>query len=158
MSEFSDLLYRWWNVSTHRSINDFVQFVKVSGLSMPQITVLMHLYYRGPAEVTMIKNYIAGSTAAASQIVERLQQEGLVERSEVHGDRRVRRVSLTEAGRQLMQHGVVARQSWVDALSDDLTPAEQQAAAHILRILVEKVEGVQTSQVSKTCEVLQEAV
>lgn len=139
MSEFLDLLYRWWSLSTHRSINDFVQFVKISGLSMPQITVLMHLYYRGPAEVSHIKNYIAGSNAAASQIVERLLQQGLVERSNVQGDRRVRLVSLTEHGRQLIQDGIAARQYWMDILANELSPEEQAAASHVLQMLVEKI-------------------
>ena len=81
------------------------------------MSVLVHLYYRGPREVMGFADLMQVSPAGASQMVERLVQQGLVHRVESRGDRRVRQVHLTEAGRQMVETSIAARQKWVEELS-----------------------------------------
>ena len=138
----ADILSRWIDMFIHKSINDMVQFSKLTGLSMPQIAVLTHLYSCNECEVTAISNFISGSHAAASQIVERLLQQGLVERKSVDGDRRVRHVFLTEQGRQLIQQGVEARQQWMERFSGRFTSEEQKEIVRALELLIDKGEDL----------------
>ena len=63
-----------------------------------------------------------------------------MQRSEDPLDRRNRRMTLTEAGQQVVQESVAARQSWLDRLPALLSETEQEQVATALRILIERAE------------------
>ena len=92
-NEFIESLDHFVDLFGRRTIEDFVRFTKQSGLSMPQITVLIHLFYIGPCEIANVRKYISGDAVAASQIVDRLVVRGLVERSNNPDDRRIHAVA-----------------------------------------------------------------
>ena len=81
-----------------RSMRDFTTFMRNSGLSMPQVSALFRLYYQGQCGVTDIADHLDVTSAAASQMIERLVQQGLLERSEDPNDRRVKQIDLSPAG------------------------------------------------------------
>ncbi len=62
------------------------------------MNLMLHIHYRGPCEVSDVSDLMQMTPAGASQMVERLVQQGLVTRQEVSGDRRVRLVHLTIRG------------------------------------------------------------
>ena len=47
-SEFTRSLLAWSAVSVRLSMHDFSRYARGSGLSLAQMSVLVHLYYRGP--------------------------------------------------------------------------------------------------------------
>lgn len=110
----------------YRSMQDLLAFLRESGSSMAQYSVFMRLYKEGPCAISDLAETLGASRAAASQMVERLTQQGLVCRAEGATDRRFIRVELTPAGRELTQACIAARYRWLD----DIPPlsAEQQAA------------------------------
>ena len=116
-------------------MRDFFRYARSVGLSMVQMTVLMQLYYRGPHEVMALRDLMQVSPAGASQMVDRLAQQGLVQREEVPGDRRVRLVHLTETGRRLVLESIAARNEWVKLLlasiDEDQRVAIGQALCHL---------------------------
>jgi DNA-binding MarR family transcriptional regulator len=126
-NQFTDALRSWAEVFMHRSMRDFARFMHVSGLSMPQINTLMRLYYQQTCGVSDIGRDLGISSAAASQMIERMVQQGLLERTECPGDRRVREISLTVKGRELVERAIEARHQWLHELPAQLT-REQQAA------------------------------
>ena len=71
-------------------IQDFMRFMKQNGLSSPQINALMYIYHAGECQVSDIGALADASNAAASQLVERLVQQGLVDRREDPADRRTK--------------------------------------------------------------------
>jgi DNA-binding MarR family transcriptional regulator len=135
--EFYDEMLNWFAVFARRSLGDFHRFTRDLGLTMPQMNVLMRLYYQGACEVNGLMGTMLVSKAAVSQMVERLVQQGLVQRSEVPGDRRARLVCLTEKGRQIVSESITARQQWLDQIGETLTPEEKTVVAHALHILSE---------------------
>ena len=84
-------------------IQSFMVSMKQHGLSTPQIHALMYIFHAGECQISDIGNLADVSNAAASQLVERLVQQGLVDRREDPTDRRNKRVSLTEMGKKLFQ-------------------------------------------------------
>ena len=92
------------------SLQDLMVYIHRKGISMAQISVLYQLYYRGPCEVLAFTRALALSPAGASQLIERMVQQGWVERLEDAADRRVRRVHLTEPGQQLVAESIAARE------------------------------------------------
>ncbi len=93
---------QWMETFTMRSMQDMTRYVRNCGLSMAQFSLLMRLYHGGGCEVHDIGQEFGVSSAAASQLVDRLVQGGLVARTENPEDRRVRRIALSAKGRALI--------------------------------------------------------
>ncbi len=127
----------WSTTFIRLSLHDFNRYTRSMGLSLSQMTVLMHLYYQGPSEVTNFCEMMQLSPAGASQMIERMVQQGVVQRTEAPDDRRVRLVSLTGQGRQIVEESIAARQAWIDQLVAGLSADEGERVAESLRILNE---------------------
>ena len=123
----------WSTVFLRMSMHDFNRYARSSGFSFVQMNVLMHLYYRGPREVMAFGELLQVSPAGASQMIERLVQQGLVQRGESPDDRRVRLVHLTERGRQVVDESIRARQQWVERLLASLSAEQREAVGQALQ-------------------------
>jgi DNA-binding MarR family transcriptional regulator len=120
-----------------RSMRELVQFSKDSGMSMTQLSTLMHLHHQGACGVSDIGSHLGVTSAAASQMIDRLVQQGLLERSEDPLDRRVKQIRVTAKGRQLIEAGIKARRSWMEDLTTALTPEEQARITQALVLLTQ---------------------
>lgn len=129
---FLQEMQQWFGVFARFTMRDFLAWAHQYGVSMPQISVLMRLYYRGPTSILVIRQELYGSRAAASQLVEKLVQMGLVERSEDAGDRRVKNIRLTAEGQRMVEQGIAARRRWMDDLGEAFSPQEQEQFAGML--------------------------
>ena len=125
--ELRTIVRIWAEAFMMRSMRDMGRYVKTTGLSMPQFSLLMRLYYKGGCEVHDIGRHFDVSSAAASQLVDRLVHAGLVERTEIPSDRRARQIELSQKGRALIDTGVQERYRWVDDVVAAL-PAKERAA------------------------------
>ncbi len=82
VKSFSEVMGEWAEVFMHRSFRDFKRFMDDAGLSPSQANALMRLYHGELCGVSDIGGHLGISNAAASQMVERLVQMGLLERTE----------------------------------------------------------------------------
>jgi DNA-binding MarR family transcriptional regulator len=129
------VLRTWVEVFMHRSFRDFRRFMEGAGISHSQVGALMQLYCEDACGVSDIGEHLGISVPAASQLVDRLVQQGFLERIEYQADRRYKQVSLTSKGRQLMESGIEYRQKWMEQLTQALTPEEQQVISGALSLL-----------------------
>lgn len=118
------------------SMRAFLQFAKEHGLSVPQIGALLRISHRGACGVSDLGDELGVTSAAASQMLERLVQGGLVERREDPDDRRAKRIELTDRGSRLVQATVELRRRQFSELAARLDPRERARAAAALRALV----------------------
>lgn len=123
-----------------RSMENFHHFSRETGLSLPQMSVLMHLRHHGPCEVTTLATRMQFSKPAASQMIERLVQQGLVERIEVSGDRRARLIQVTPKGQQITEASIQSGQSWLQELTASFTVQQKEEISQVLSLLVETAE------------------
>jgi DNA-binding MarR family transcriptional regulator len=130
--ELTETVRQWMDVFTIRSMHAWGHYVKASGLSMPQFSILMNLNYRQTCGISDIGAHMEISAAAASQLVEKLVQSGLLERTEDPHDRRAKLLTLSDKGRALIKNGIEARSSWVDEMIAALTPDEYESVAAAL--------------------------
>lgn len=72
------------------------------------------------------------SKAGASKTVEQLVRRKLIQRVEIAGDRRSRKLYLTDAGRQLMQDYELARDNWTAKVLGEFPEEEIHHAAETL--------------------------
>ncbi len=147
--ELTEAIRQLIDVITTRSMRERAHFVKASGLSMPQFGILMHLYYSNNCGISHLGEHMDISAPAASQLVDRLVQHGLVERTEDPNDRRAKQLTLTPKGRELIETGLTARTRWVDELVRSLKPEDYDQVAATLSKLTEAVRELEQSKVKE---------
>lgn len=132
------ILEQWMEVSMHRSMRDFIRFAKARELSMTQLGALLNIYHAGTCGVSDIGDVLGVTSAASSQMLERLVRQGLVTRSEDPNDRRVKNVVLTEEGKYLIQESFHARLAWLDDLAQTLSQDQKDRVYAAFQTLVDK--------------------
>ncbi len=133
--EFTQTLRTWMDVFMHRSMSGWNHYAKTTGLSMPQISILMQLYHKGPCGMSKISEHFGISAAASSQLVDKLVNAGYLARAEDPDDRRAKFLTLSSAGAELIQRGNEERYSWLDHLSDRLSEQDQEKIREALVLL-----------------------
>jgi DNA-binding MarR family transcriptional regulator len=128
----------------HHTMRERVHFAKATGLSMPQFGILMQLHYRHNCGISDIGERFDITNAAASQLVDKLVQGGLIQREEDPKDRRAKLLNLTEKGRELIQQGIEDRYRWVDQLTRKLTAEERDKVNEALQIMTEAARELET--------------
>ena len=139
---FTAALQEWVEITMRRSMHNTVRFAKESGLSMSQMGALFHLHRKGSCAVSDLGDHLDITNAAASQMLDRLVEQGLILRTEDPNDRRLKHIVLTERGKQLIHDSLHARQAWTDELAASLTAEEKKTLTDALHILVDKVKQV----------------
>ena len=133
--EFSKVVRDWAQVFMTRSMHDFKRFMEDTGLSFSHVNILMRLFHGGNCGVSMIGEQMGITNAAASQAVDKLVQMGMIRRTEDPQDRRAKLLEITPEGHQLLEKGVDLRSKWIETLTDDLSPAEQEMITSSLLLL-----------------------
>ena len=143
MPDSTDLLIaalqEWSGVVMHRSMHSFILYAKENNLSRSQMGALLFVHRKGVCGVSDIGDDLDITSAAASQMLERLVQQGLIERTEDPNDRRAKQIALTDQGHQMLREGFRAQQNWLNDLARVLLPEEQAQVADALRLLIEHV-------------------
>ncbi len=156
MDEREELTWRlreWMDTFMANSMHELFRYVRGTGLSIPQFNVLMALYYKESCAVSELSERMDITLAAASQLVDRLVQSGLLARVEDPRDRRSKRLSLTPKGRSLVEAGNAHRLRWMDEVtkrlqSDEVKPI-CQAVMRLSQIARELRVPETTSTISK---------
>ena len=127
----------------HHTMRERAHFAKATGLSMPQFGILMQLHYRGNCGVSDIGERFDITNAAASQLIDKLVQSGLIQREEDPSDRRAKLLNLTDKGRDLIQRGLEGRYRWVDQLAGKLSAEERETVSEALKIMSQAAEELE---------------
>ena len=139
--ELTEIIHEWSEVFMRRSGRDFKRFMDETGLSFSHLNVLMRLYHGGNSGVSEIGEQMGVTSAAASQAIDRLVLQGLIQRTEDPIDRRAKQLTLTPKGRTLIERGIEARSQWVEGLTEALTPEQQSMTISALTLLPEAARG-----------------
>jgi DNA-binding MarR family transcriptional regulator len=123
-------------------MHESMRFSKESGLSMGQLSTLFRLYHGGICGVSDLGDHLGVTNAAASQMVDRLVQQGYLERTEDPDDRRVKQLRLTPKGVRMVQNSIEVRLRWMEEITAELSPEQQEAITSALSILIEKAQGL----------------
>lgn len=125
----------WTAVFVRLWMHDINNFTRATGLSFGQMNLLLHLHYRGPCEVSGVSEVMQMTAPGASQMVERMVQQGLVTRGEVPGDRRVRQVALTDEGKNVVRGCIRLHEKWVGDLAGSLSEEDRAETTRVLNRL-----------------------
>ena len=139
----TDTFVDWIEIFLRRSFRSFLLFAKQNGFSLSQIAALFLIDRNESYSISDIGGELEITNPAASQLLDRLVQQGLVVRSEDPNDRRLKQVTLSEQGKDLLEQGLQARQKWLQDLIDLISPEEQGQVIESLKILLEKVQQLE---------------
>jgi len=134
-TDFLDAMESWVNTYMSRSLSAYFEYLKNTGISMQQAYALTFIHYHGPSKITEICTHMMVSAAAASQMVDRLERQDLVERVAESEDRRGRNVVLTEQGESFVKQSITARQNWVKEIPAELSENELAQISAALQLL-----------------------
>lgn len=135
---FNIALRDWVEESMHRSIHAFFRYSRKSALSLSQTISLFRLYHHGPSPVNDLADHLGVTMAAVSQLLVHLEDINLIQRLQDPNDRRVKRIELTDQGKQRVQEIMQARHAWLDGLAFSLTPEEKQDILPAIMLLIDK--------------------
>jgi len=135
-NELTSALRAWVRSCSLRTQREWRRNFATLGLSMSQIGVLgMLCHHQGVFGIREIGERLRVSSAAASQLVDRLAQAGFVERAVDPMDRRTRRISITDRGRSLFEGRLNDTPRWIKELATALSDDEQTVVMEALSIL-----------------------
>jgi DNA-binding MarR family transcriptional regulator len=135
---FFNTFHEWIGLFMHRSMQGTIQYARENGLSMSMVGTLFHLNRRGHAGVSDLGQHLGVSSAAASQMLDHLVEEGLIERTEDPDDRRMKKISLTAKGCRIYQESLSARMRWLDELESQLSEREKETITSALQLMIDK--------------------
>ncbi len=130
------------------SIQDFMRSMKQHGLSTPQIHALMYIYHAGECQVSDIGALTDVSDAAASQLVERLVQQDLVERRENPANRRTKILRLSKKGKGLIRDSIPPHHFLMEVMTS-LTPEQRETVQAAFTILAQTARRMQIPEKGK---------
>lgn len=145
-SEVSQILIDWSVVFYRRSMHEFIHFIRQSGLSFSQINVLTHIYYHCPCEIAPLIEILEVSKAGAGQLLDRMDQQGLIERHPSPTDRRAWQVYITEEGKKMVEASITARQGWMKDLLDEVPADQRSQVAQSLQMLTRAARELETRE------------
>ena len=143
----SKALREWVEITTHRAMRDQSRYVKSLGFSMSQFFLLMRVYYKKQCGISDLSEHMEITTPAASQMVDKLVQNGLIERAEDPHDRRAKQVTLSPKGRALIERSIEERYRWMDELTGRMTPAERAQLSGALELMTRFVRDLESDSV-----------
>lgn len=111
-------------------------------MTLPQFDVLAAVARRDEGlTMTVLSRYLMVSNGNVTGIVERLAKDGWLERVDMPGDRRAKRVRLTERGAANFAKMAAEHARWVDELLDGFRKAETSELIARLDRLITKLRG-----------------
>jgi MarR family 2-MHQ and catechol resistance regulon transcriptional repressor len=105
------------------------------GLTLAEIAILEVLYHKGPLLLGEVQRKVLVSSGGITYLVDRLVEQGLVERRECADDRRARFAALTASGEALVARIFPEHTEAIHRATRALSPEEKRTVAAFLRTL-----------------------
>jgi DNA-binding MarR family transcriptional regulator len=134
-NDFLNVMESWASIYLFHSLTEFFNYLKLSDISMLQAYAMTFIFYKGSSKISDLCEHMMVSPAAASQMVDRLERQNLVERTAEPGDRRVRNVVLSDQGENFVKQSIEARQSWVKEIPAQLSEEQLDQISTALQLL-----------------------
>ena len=137
--EISDLMFEWADKAMRRSMRKMFEYNQAHGYSFIVVNSLRVISKEKEVTNNDLSRRLGVSMPAASQLVDRLVEMGLVEREDNPADRRSKYLTLTAQGRQTLDDMDKATHSWIPTLVSMLSEEEIKIIKPSLRLIVSKI-------------------
>ncbi len=107
----------------------------LQGLTLTQLGVLDVLLHLGPSSQKEVARKILKSSGNLTLVMDNLEKRGLIRRERQAHDRRFLTVSLTPAGRELIETVMPAHVADITCMMSALSPSEQEMLGELCKRL-----------------------
>jgi DNA-binding MarR family transcriptional regulator len=114
--------------------------------TIAQYRALVVLASRGPRRMVDLAEALDVAPSTAGRMCDRLVRKGLVRRHRARGDRRAVLVSVTSAGREVVDEATSRRRALIAEILERLPVAAQQAVGQALRVFADAAGEVPDSE------------
>jgi DNA-binding MarR family transcriptional regulator len=137
---FYEIFREWIELFMHRSMRGYIHYAREKGLRMSVIGTLHHLRCTSHVGVSDLGQHLGVSSAAASQMLDRLVEDELITRAEDPEDRRMKRIALTERGLRILDESLNARLDWLKDLGGRFSEEEKEQLSAAMRLMIDKAQ------------------
>jgi DNA-binding MarR family transcriptional regulator len=123
-----------------QSINRYLRSMAYNQPDNPvtrvQWMLLRHLQRNGSCTIGELAQHLDVRSSTMSQMVDRLEKNGIVYRASIQKDARIKTVCLSDKGRKIIQEREML---WIDSLAEpfqNFSPAEKETLLHLMDKLV----------------------
>ena len=148
-TEFLETVENWAKLYFFQSLTEFFNYLKHSELSLLQGYALTYLFFKGPIKISELCEHMMVSLGAASQMVDRLEKIGMVERIADPKDRRVRKVLVLDKGKNFVQENFVFSQSWLGEIPTNINPEQEVQITATLSMIMQSFDKSNRSNLAK---------
>jgi MarR family 2-MHQ and catechol resistance regulon transcriptional repressor len=147
-----DPVHCWlvWGKAFHAAAKYLYAGLEETGIDDTDFRILEALLNKGPLPVNTIGPKVYLTPGSISVAIDRLLDRGLVNRVESPQDRRVRIVSLTSKGKELIVPGFRKHASEIRKVFADASPKELRALETTLKKIGKRAENLGTG-VNRNC-------
>jgi DNA-binding MarR family transcriptional regulator len=114
--------------------------------TLAQYRALVVLASRGPQRMVDLARALEVTASTVGRMSDRLLRKGLIRRHRARADRREVQVSITAAGREVVDEATARRRALLTEILGRLTPAQQSAVAEALQAFAAAAGEVPDSQ------------
>ncbi|WP_432359716.1 MarR family winged helix-turn-helix transcriptional regulator [Sporosarcina sp. UB5] len=111
------------------------KLIETYKLNPTEFAVLELLYHKGRQPIQKIGQKILLSSGSMTYVVDKLEKKGLLERVFCTEDKRITYMSITAAGKELIEEIFPSHEEKISELMSALSETEQEAAIELLRKL-----------------------
>lgn len=143
LADVTQILGEFASEIMRHSPGTLFHMLRKSDLSMPQLVTLLFVRRCGVASVSSIGEHLNLSLGATSHLVDRLVVGGFLERAEDQNDRRQKQITLSGAGRALVEEIDQAR---VEDMARRLAVLPQPALDALMTAMSETVRHLRAAE------------
>jgi DNA-binding MarR family transcriptional regulator len=132
-----DSLMQRLSVSTHRQKNQFAEEI---GISRQQFDVLCIIYEKGQITMGELCKEISSACSTATDLADKLEKAGYVERLREKRDRRVVRLNILPKGEKLIKSVIERRAEKLGLILETFEEEERMKIISFLETLTDKLE------------------
>lgn len=143
-------------VAIRRTNDELHRFVSKKlaqwGLSVPKYGVLKQLYDHEPCTLSELSGSIFSGNSNMTTLIDRMENDGLVKRTDDSRDRRIKKVLLTEKGREIVPKIIPEYRSFLHQMMIQcVTPDEQRQLMELLSKIMGSIQNQKsTENISKS--------
>lgn len=117
----------------HKMRTLFDAMVKDRGLTLPRARALLYLSRRPSVSQTELAAVLEIESSTMVRLLDGLEEQGLIERNAVAGDRRVKQITLTEAAAAQVAELDAITRTLREAMLRDVSARDLEVAVRVLR-------------------------
>ncbi|NTV78684.1 MAG: MarR family transcriptional regulator [Clostridiales bacterium] len=146
LSESLEVMFRQVNTAIYKHGRSILAGIQVSAL---QFNALLTLKEFGSLTMGELSRYLFTACSTATDLADRLERAGFVERVRSHKDRRVVSINLLPKGEDIVNSVITERQIFLGEVLKQYSDQERDNLQDALELLTSRIERVDSTMLSK---------